>query len=63
VEKDSQKGIILGANASMIKRIKKLVREELETTWGQKITLELWVKVRKNWSKDERFLKQIGLLE
>lgn len=63
VEKDSQKGIIVGANASMIKRIKKLVREELETAWGQKITLELWVKVRKNWSKDERFLKQIGLLE
>lgn len=63
VEKDSQKGIIVGANASMIKKIKKLVREELETAWGQKVTLELWVKVRKNWSKDERFLKQIGVLE
>lgn len=63
VEKDSQKGIVVGANASMIKKIKKMVREELETAWGQRITLEIWVKVRKNWSKDERFLKQIGLLE
>lgn len=63
VEKDSQKGIIVGANASMIKKIKKMVREELEAAWRQRITLELWVKVRKNWSKDERFLKQIGLLE
>lgn len=63
VEKDSQKGIILGANASMIKKIKKMVREELERSWGMRITLELWVKVRKNWSRDERFLKQIGLLE
>ncbi|MEZ0328384.1 MAG: GTPase Era [Dissulfuribacterales bacterium] len=63
VEKDSQKGIILGANASMIKKIKKMVREELEASWGMRITLELWVKVRKNWSRDERFLKQVGLLE
>ena len=63
VEKPSQKAILVGADASMIKRIKKLVKSELETHWGMKVSLDLWVKVHKKWSRDERFLKRIGLIE
>lgn len=63
VEKDSQKAIIVGANASMIKKIKAMAQEELEGLWNVKVILDLWVKVRKKWSKDEKFLKRIGLIE
>ncbi|WP_124059587.1 GTPase Era [Vaginisenegalia massiliensis] len=49
VERSSQKGIIIGAQGSMIKKIKQLARRDIETLLGDKIKLELWVKVQKNW--------------
>jgi len=60
VEKDSQKGIVVGSGGRMVKRIGSDARRELERFTGQHVFLELWVKVRKNWRRDERFLRQLG---
>ena len=60
VERDSQKGIIIGKNGNMIKTIGKEAREELETLVGKRIFLELFVRVEKNWRNRERPLKELG---
>ena len=59
VEKDSQKGIVIGAKGAMIKRIGTLAREKIERLTGTKVFLELFVKVVKDWTKDERILKEM----
>jgi GTP-binding protein Era len=61
VEKESQKGILLGAGGRMMKRIGRQAREELEFFVGGKVYLDLWVKVLKNWRKDENALRRLGL--
>lgn len=63
VEKPSQKGIIIGKEARFIKKVKRLVLEELKQKWPNRIELDLWIKVLKNWSKDQKYLKRIGLIE
>ncbi len=60
VEKDSQKGILIGAGGKKMKQIGQAAREDLEIFLGQKVYLELWVKTLKNWKKDSRYLKQLG---
>ena len=60
VEKDSQKGIIVGAGAQMIKRIGVEARKDIEALTETKVYLELFVKVKKNWTKDEKMLKELG---
>lgn len=60
VERESQKGIIIGKGGEMLKRIGRLAREELEALFGAKLYLKLWVKVRKNWSKDLSALRHLG---
>ncbi len=60
VERDSQKGIVLGEGGRMLKRIGQAAREELEANLGRKVYLDLWVKVRKHWRKDENALKWFG---
>jgi len=60
VERDSQKGIIIGHRGSGLKRIGTEARKELEQLFGKKIFLELYVKVRKNWRKDDQWLKRFG---
>ncbi len=60
VEKDSQKGIIIGKGGQMLKKIGTLAREELEFLLGKKVHLELWVKVLKGWRKEERLLRRLG---
>jgi GTP-binding protein Era len=60
VEKDSQKGIVIGAGGKQLKSIGSTARHEIEKLLEQKVFLELWVKVLKNWRKDEKFLKQLG---
>ncbi len=60
VEKDSQKGIIVGQNASMIKKIGTDARKDIEKLTGTKVYLELFVRVKKEWTKDEKFLKELG---
>jgi GTP-binding protein Era len=60
VEKSSQKGIIIGKKGSKLVQIGKNARLDIEKLLGQKVLLKLWVKVQKNWSKDMRFLKELG---
>jgi GTP-binding protein Era len=59
VERDSQKGIVLGKQGSMIKRIGTEARQELETILGAKVHLELHVSVHQDWRDDTRFLGEL----
>ncbi|MCI8372996.1 MAG: GTPase Era [Lachnospiraceae bacterium] len=59
-EKDSHKGIIIGKNGSMLKKIGSHARYELEQMMEQKVNLKLWVKVRKEWRDSELLLKNYG---
>jgi len=63
VEKDSQKGIVIGAGGAMLKRIGELSRPEIEVLLGSHVFLSLWVKVRSGWRKDEEALRQFGYLQ
>lgn len=63
VEKDSQKGIVIGAGGAMLKRIGELSRPEIEALLGSKVFLSLWVRVRPGWRKDEEALRQFGYLQ
>ena len=56
--RDSHKGIIIGKNGSMLKRIGTYAREDLEEMLGIKINLKTWVKVRKDWQDEESFVKK-----
>jgi GTP-binding protein Era len=60
VERNSQKGIVIGKGGSMLKRIGTLAREELELVLGTKVHLELRVKVQKEWQRDPRALTRLG---
>lgn len=60
VERDSQKGIIIGSGGKMLKEIGKRARQELEAIFGNKIYLQLWVKVKKSWRDDETALRSFG---
>jgi GTP-binding protein Era len=60
VEKDSQKGILIGQGGAMLKRIGRAAREEIEPMVGNRVYLDLWVKVRKKWRKDEDELRRLG---
>ncbi len=60
VERDSQKGIVVGQGGKMIKRIGAHARAQIEAMSERKVYLELKVKVRKNWRNNEQALKQFG---
>lgn len=60
VERDSQKGIIIGRKGESIKRIGSEARKDLEDFLGRKVFLELFVKVEKDWRKSESKLKRFG---
>lgn len=60
VERDSQKGIIIGKKGAMLKKIGSAARVEIEKLLNTKVFLELFVRVRKDWSEDERMLKELG---
>jgi GTP-binding protein Era len=59
-ERESQKGIVIGHEGAMLKRIGREARLALEQFLEARVYLDLWVKVRKNWRRDERFLRQLG---
>jgi GTP-binding protein Era len=59
VEREGQKGIIVGKGGTMIRDIGKAAREELEQELGRRFFLELTVRVRVDWRNDERFLSQL----
>jgi GTP-binding protein Era len=60
VERDTQKAIILGRQGAMIKRIGQSARREIQDLLGTRVYLELWVKVKKKWRKDEQELRRLG---
>lgn len=62
VERDSQKGIVIGRRGAMLKRIGMDARQELERFLNSKVFLELFVRVRKDWSEDPKQLKDFGYL-
>ena len=62
VERDSQKGILIGRGGAMLKRIGTDARKELEAFFGIQVFLGLTVQVRRAWRKDERALREFGFL-
>ncbi len=62
-ERDSHKGIIIGKNGVMLKKIGSNARFEIEKLLEQKVNLKLWVKVRKNWRDSDTMLKNFGYRE
>jgi GTP-binding protein Era len=60
VERESQKGIVIGAGGKMLKQIGSTARQEIETMGGHKVFLELRVKVEKDWRNNENVLKRLG---
>jgi GTP-binding protein Era len=60
VERESQKGIVIGQGGTMLKKIGTVAREQIESMSGRKIFLKLRVKVRKNWRNDEAALRLFG---
>lgn len=62
VEKDSQRGIMIGAGGQMLKKIGQQARHDIERIFGTRVYLGLWVKVRKAWRKDEEALRRFGYL-
>ena len=60
VERDSQKGIIIGKDGAMLKKIGIEARREIEHLIDLKVNLKLWVKVKKKWRKNKKFLDEMG---
>jgi GTP-binding protein Era len=60
VERETQKGIIIGHKGTAIKRVGVEARRDLEKFFGKQVHLELYVKVNKNWRSDEKQLKRFG---
>lgn len=59
-EKDSHKGIIIGKNGSMLKKITQYSKEDIEKFLGSRVDLKLWVKVKKEWRDSTNLLKELG---
>ena len=59
-EKASHKGIIIGKNGEMLKKIGQLARKDIEQMLEKKVYLELWVKVRNDWRNSDRMIKNFG---
>ncbi len=63
VERKSHKAIVIGRQGRMLKRVGREAREDMERLFGQKVFLELWVKVKEGWADDERALRSLGIDE
>ena len=62
VERDGQKGILIGKGGQDLKRLTERAQAGLENFLGRPVHLEVWIKVRKDWRKDERSLKEFGYI-
>ena len=62
-EKASHKGIIIGKNGAMLKKISSLARKDIEAFMGAKVYLETWVKVKENWRDNLNFIHDVGYRE
>ncbi|MBF0203771.1 MAG: GTPase Era, partial [Desulfamplus sp.] len=60
LDRDSQKGIVIGKGGQMLQKIGEQARKDIERMTGFKVLLKLLVKVSKNWSKNENMLKELG---
>lgn len=60
VERVGQKAIIIGKQGDALKRVGALARRDMEQVFGQQVHLQLWVKVKKGWSNNERALRSLG---
>lgn len=60
VERDSQKGILIGKDGGLLKKIGQEARKEIEKLIGGPVFLDLWIKVAKNWRKDPVMLQRLG---
>nr|MBP6327911.1 GTPase Era [Dokdonella sp.] len=63
VEREGQKAIVIGAGGAQLKAIGSQARRRMETMFGGKVFLQLWVKVRENWSDDDGLLRQLGYMD
>ena len=63
VDKPGQKKIIVGKAGERLKKIGSVAREEMETIFGKKIMLRLWVKVKGGWADDQRALQSLGFFD
>ena len=59
-ERESHKGIIIGGRGAMLKKIGSAARPEIETLFGTKVNLQLWVKVRPDWRNSANALRELG---
>ena len=59
-ERDSHKGIIIGKQGAMLKKIGTQARKDMENLLNTKVNLKLWVKVKKDWRDSEFLLKNYG---
>lgn len=60
-QRDSHKGIIIGKKGSMLKRIGMYAREDIEKTLGEKVNLQTWVKVRKDWQDEDNIVNRFKI--
>ena len=60
VERPGQKTIVIGKDGERLKTIGTQARQEIETLLNEKVFLRLWVKVKENWSNDDRALRELG---
>jgi GTP-binding protein Era len=60
VERDSHKPIVLGKGGAMLKRLSTEARKDMESLYGGKVFLQVWVKVKRNWTEDARTLRELG---
>lgn len=60
VEREAQKSIVIGQRGAVLKEVGTRARKELEKRFGEKVNLRLWVKVRRDWSRDDRALQTLG---
>ena len=63
VNRDSQKGIIIGKQGSMIKKIRQAAKRDIKRFLGTQVDLELFVKVEKDWRNKQKYLKELGYNE
>ncbi|PYE47442.1 GTPase Era [Paenibacillus barcinonensis] len=60
VERDSQKGIIIGKQGALLKEVGKRARQDIQNLLGSRIFMDLWVKVKKDWRNQDRVLRDLG---